>query len=680
MGRWHAVKSGRAEDGSENHKEFREAGRLFSVVNEASQNATDNRDPSIEGPVTIRFSLIEVRRGVLTRWLDSTWNEHVGSPKSRKSDLLKDRRDRQSPLIPGVDDSSPVRVLLIEDYGTTGLLGDPEQTDALYEADDENHTADTRDNLVLWFLRAEGITRQSDGRGGSRGLGKKANPLASEVATFFVVSARTGDVRPPRILAGQTNLVTHAVDRLDHHGVLSFGQDGLKDESQQWSWLPVIDASEIDRFCDDLHVDRPPHRAGTSLVIPIPISTSRDGPAITYDNIKSTILANWTIPIRRGIVEFDLRDTTQGRSRQEHIDAANVDKTIHAHDWSGLGDDRPARLSRSSAAREHTFKRLANQVIDITDNGSRAHITLTQHENTAADFKRLDIPPRLDPIIAGLRKRLLDGEVVTADIRVPVCDADGNWGRGRCVVALVANNTSDAAIRFQRGNLNIAKDGLDAAGYPGFSALCWIPDSQPRRDINLHELLRSCEGPAHVDFSARKTQASSRWLYAREGHKMVQLLPKQLLEYIIDSASEAEVAWPLFGGASEATAPELLVEPSECRRGFAIRKKPGVAAQVAGKRYLIRVGYPRPAEIDFGTRRPLPRDVDLPGQGRINATGCRHELIVDSIGAVPDRLRCVVESEQFRIEVIGLDSRILAGVVVVEEAAMPAVAPAGNAT
>lgn len=669
MAEWHEIVASRASDDSENCKEFRRWGRLYSVVNECSQNATDNKSSQQPAahPVRIRFTVTRIKKSVVANWLGPKWNEHVGSPMSRaKSDFVVNRK--AGDLIPGGGDAL-VDVLLIEDYGTTGLLGDPKQIRVEREADNLTPTTATTQNLVLWFLRAEGMTRDRQGRGGSRGLGKKAIPMASEVATFFVVTSRESGPGPKRILAGQTNLPTHSVNNTDHFGVLSFGEPKLVSNADPWSWTPVDDPVTIDRFCTDFGVDRPAGAPGTSFVVPAPIRSGspRLGPPINLENIKATLLANWSIPIRRGVVVFELVDET---GFKQSMDASTIDAMVAANPWSSLGvgpasDD----LSYSTPMREVRMRKLAEAVISVASGVAKADLDVDHEKEASISVARIEnaLPDRDGSDVVSIRTKLESGGVITLDLKLPVFSKKFNrWETGRCLVALLKSDEPKDEVRVQRGNLNIAKQGIDSFGYPGYAVLLWIPQEQPNVDINLHELLRACEGPAHVDFKPRAHAAAEDWTHADAAVNELRRLPRALVGYIVDSGKDAELAWSLFGG-TDIPDRNLSVEPTRCGTGFSIRKRKGVGVALAGRRYLVRVGFPTAAPVHFGDRRPDPRNLDLMNASvKISSTGCSVSSVADQIGRVPDRCEIEARSEDFEVEVTGLDPRLVAQVVVTE--------------
>jgi hypothetical protein len=653
-------------------QEFLEAGRLFSVVNEAVQNAVDNAAAD-SAPVTVRFTLREVMKQDLAKWLDDTWQRHVGSPKSRKSRFVLFRRDGTDEIIPGGDHSKHA-VLLIEDYGTTGLRGDPAMQCLSYESDQETPTKEASDNLLLWFLRAESMTRPRSGRGGSRGLGKKAHPLASEIATFFVVSTRHGET-PARVLAGQTNLITHVVDSVDHEGVVSYGKQSLLTTDDPWSWAPVDDPSEISDFCATFGADRPEDKVGTSIVIPLPLSKNGDeGPAIDATTIKCVLLANWSMPLRQGKVVCEVVDMRSGSASSSRISRESFEEECKLDPWSAAGleyrRDPRHRLSWSTPDLEGTFATLQDALARVAERERSPDIAVEHPGDSEPSWRALEprLPVRDSEQMADLRTALEEGRVITVATTLPTQRASGEKGKGLVLLAIVQAPTEDVTpCRFQRGTLHIASEGLrrDAA-FPGYAALCWIPRELSAGESNsVHDLLRACEGPAHLEWSPRKQQASSEWKHTERMAALVRLLPRQFARLISESSSEAKSLWS-FLGAQEVSDRNLEIRPTKCKSGFIISKRKDAPEKLAGRTYMVRVGYPSPAPLKYlPTKRPTSRDTDLDGTQKV-CVGCGWDQVKDDDGVVPDRFCLRVADDTFRFTLTGLDTRVVAEVVVIE--------------
>ena len=164
------------------------------------------------------------------------------------------------------------KLLVIEDFGTTGLTGS-------WTSMDKGPFSD--------FWRRMGKSHKSGKSLGRWGLGKLVFSSSSEVRIFFGLTVRKADPELP-LLMGQAVLTTHDFDeqRFDSHGFFCrLSETGMQ--------LPITDANEVYRFAAacGFHRTREP---GLSIVVPYVIGT------ITEQKIVQAILRNYFFPILLG--------------------------------------------------------------------------------------------------------------------------------------------------------------------------------------------------------------------------------------------------------------------------------------------------------------------------------------------------------------------------------------------
>src|SRR6202012_5728832 len=75
----------------------------------------------------------------------------------------------------------PCRFVVVEDFGTTGLIGNEDS----YEEPGRNERND-----FFYFFRAEGKSGKSEANRGRWGVGKYVFPKASRVNSFFAMTVR----------------------------------------------------------------------------------------------------------------------------------------------------------------------------------------------------------------------------------------------------------------------------------------------------------------------------------------------------------------------------------------------------------------------------------------------------------------------------------------------------------
>ncbi len=86
---------------------------------------------------------------------------------------------------PSID--RPLSWLVIEDFRTTGLEGDP----STYQDPEHRHGVPRND--FFWFVRNVGRSGKMGGERGRWGLGKIVYPAASKIRSFFAYTVRQSD-------------------------------------------------------------------------------------------------------------------------------------------------------------------------------------------------------------------------------------------------------------------------------------------------------------------------------------------------------------------------------------------------------------------------------------------------------------------------------------------------------
>lgn len=233
-----------------------EVGLADALVRESIQNSTDASDGI--GTVKVRFALVELQ-GAEAATLRSSFDSlrpHLSACGIDAKQLEED----------------PLRLLVIEDFNTTGLTGDPAKLD-------KSHFRN--------FWRVHGRSDKSGKASGRWGLGKLVYSSSSKIHAFFGYTVRKEDASP--LLLGQAVLLNHQIDggRRPAHGFWfkDVGPDGIQ--------LPVTDETLTADFADLAQLERGSN-SGLSLVIPYPL------PGITEDTLLSGVVQNYYFPILAG--------------------------------------------------------------------------------------------------------------------------------------------------------------------------------------------------------------------------------------------------------------------------------------------------------------------------------------------------------------------------------------------
>jgi hypothetical protein len=175
-----------------------------------------------------------------------------------------------------MDHADPT-LLLIEDFGTTGLLG------AWDKRDDKNWTD---------FWRRHGKSHKVGGKTGRRGLGKLVYSSSSQLRTFFGLTVRADESQP--LLMGQAVLDTRRIGGKEYVPWSFFAEEGA-DGFQ----LPVRDPEAIREFCNRLCVSRDT-QPGLSLVIPYPKAD------LTKQGMLTAAVVNYFYPVLTGQLDIEI--------------------------------------------------------------------------------------------------------------------------------------------------------------------------------------------------------------------------------------------------------------------------------------------------------------------------------------------------------------------------------------
>jgi hypothetical protein len=256
-----------------------------ALVREVIQNSTDAAGGT--GPVKVRFALSDLRhhQAIALRALLDGLRPHLASCNIETAPLDRDA----------------ARVLVIEDFGTRGLTGNPAVRD--------------NDNFDR-FWRQHGISGKGGKSGGRWGLGKLVYSSSSEVRAFFGLTIRAGEASP--LLMGQAVLANHELGgtRYPAHGFW------FTERAPNTLQLPISDPVMIDRIIRLTGIARR-DQTGLSLVIP------HLNKNVTVETLISGVVRNYYFPILAGRLSVEIgsvlidKDTFHSVAAA-HIAAANI--------------------------------------------------------------------------------------------------------------------------------------------------------------------------------------------------------------------------------------------------------------------------------------------------------------------------------------------------------------------
>jgi len=664
MAKWHTMIAQRPS-GLDGMRDFEVSGALVSIGREPPQNSTDNPNPTLNKPtVKMRYSIFEIHDDLLLKYLpQNPWADHITSREN--SDVVDCESVRE--YLSG----SPIRVLVIEDYNTTGIIGNPNQYKPTYDVNGEIDQS-TQDNIFYWFMRAIMQSRERPGRGGSWGLGKLASPLASSARTFFCVTKQydTGD----RLLAGQAVVKQHQRFGELHESDLYFAEDELQTPTNLYSWVPISDESQIDEFCNLFRVDRVD--PGTSLVIPF--ATEDDhGSVSEISEIAKCVVANWTVPILDGRLELEFVGL-DGKLRS--VNPKNLRKLIleGGISWDpGMKNiDRKPNPSWSSCSR------LAELIALVDSKSEEGKITLeVKTPSTERNYKDSPIsqiselvPSEDDPGFNEAREAFHNGEFIHVQGYIPVWTKGGeSLGEGSYSLILHKTDQASAEAHFYRDQISLPLVKNKESVWPGVSSLMEVFSGE-NGENPLARMLRDSEGPAHLEWNRSEPKVRSKYKHPGTTINFLRDLGGKIAEMFHSVESDDEALWDdIFsiggGGSSRTSQPEEFDVDRNLRiseldeNGFSIVAR-AHAPDLTGNEYILRVGYPVPFATKWPKRAPDPRSINIHEMDWFVQGAELKEYAADDGEICYDRYVVSITESDFLVEMTGLDSRLKAQVIV----------------
>lgn len=216
-------------------------GLVRALVRESVQNALDAKK---QFPVRVHFSTVEL-----------SWEQY----SEYMQDLLPHLMVADQRYVTMPDFGKPLRFLVIEDFNTTGLEGDPLITFLNTPQPGED---------FYYFWRNIGRTGKRGSSRGSWGLGKAVFSAVSEISTLFGLTVRHSDRR--RLLMGQSILSNHEIE--PNVPIMPYGYFGVFDDRVGKTNFskPIGDHDFTERFTRVFNLRRKPKEPGLSLIIPAP--------------------------------------------------------------------------------------------------------------------------------------------------------------------------------------------------------------------------------------------------------------------------------------------------------------------------------------------------------------------------------------------------------------------------
>ncbi len=610
------------------HLEFFHNEALQSAVDalarEDIQNRLDARGRN-EPRVEVRYRLCgPVAAGSHEVWFNGLAT-HLASPQ------IKEELGSQPSL------RRPLQWLVVEDFATTGLEGDP-------QCFQDPVGAIPQRNDFFWFIRNVGRSGKKGGDRGRWGLGKIVYPAASQVRSFFAYTVRRDD--RARLLIGRSVLAVHHVANQQHDSEGYFGR--FDDSVHTYFATPETDSSTLDRFASDFGLTRQSDEPGLSLVIPWPEAD------ITMDALIRSLVEHWfwVILDDRLVVRVSLPatgdDVVLAADTVEDVIRQRVGETT----VEGQQLLRKLRFGREALAFDQ------KKIIALT-----ACPSGSAPKWDAAE-ERFSSPEVVDDV----RQRYHGGELLGFDVPVRVQRKDGTADeQSSFEVYLQRTDTGGPAVE------TFLRDGLTISGQhylrePGVLAIVKAGDVS---DDALGTLLGDAENPAHTRWERGGKHFRGRYEFGpsiltyvqRSALNLCSLLSrrpegidKDLLQHLfsVTEPGQATATGPKPKPGPVVTPviptikpPNYFVECTKIHGGFHLRPHPKAVRPPAS--IQLRAAY----EVVRGNpfRLHHPADFDF-------TKGSGFDLEIDGLSissSTPNRLILTVDRPTFLLTATGFD-------------------------
>lgn len=448
-----------------------ELGSLGALVREGIQNALDEKLENAK-EVRVRIAIMcdeqhSVEQSKLSNFIAEPLLKHIGA----RSNGLREEN------VETVLKEKPCSYLVFEDFNTKGLTGDADD-DTLFEGVGNN---------FLNFFRGIAVTnkggeqqKNKSSTNGKWGVGKDTFWIASKIRTIFGFTIPNDSPQKP-LLMGRTILQLHALDsdRKEYRD----GYYGEKDPDSDLM-LPIKDEDIHSSFCKLFQLKRT-DESGLSIVVPFITDaiknndTNKNNKITLKDDLIFEIINNYFYPILMNelIVEIKVNGTEEIILNSINI-AEEIEKIYEATegpDFKILKD----------------FVNLATEMISLEDTAFHAidQDKLEKLEWSSGIFE--------DSKLQDLIKAFNQWEPIFLMPNILVTPKTGDPIKSNFKIALIKKRDYDdqGSSRFIRQDISIL---------PKKSSLIALTVI---RDRPLADFLGKAEGPAHIDWDARKVSA-----------------------------------------------------------------------------------------------------------------------------------------------------------------------------
>jgi hypothetical protein len=409
--------------------------------------------------------------------------------------------------------SDEIPVLVIEDFGTIGLIGT--YTDSTVEGEGQNWNA-------FWFREGEGV-KPTKANGGA-GQGKLTMYVASRMRIVAALTTRLSDKK--RLLFGSCRFRRNYV--VDTERYAREARFGSTDDPNKLC-EPIIDATSLDQYEKDLGIFRG-DRPGTTFLIPQP------DPTITVDAIAIAVMNEFYFPILRGRLTV-------------YVNGREYSKATIANHAAAIEEKLRTTPEFRKFVTTICEKHLDEQIPKLTESWGQNTKILAEHF----------LPEHLE----AARSTFANGEITCAafPIRVSSIAHGARIGHVK-VFAQTGETVSETDEIFIRQDLAIDKEKSlrSAKRLVPARALTLIDD-----DV-LSAYLAAAEEPTHREWNGSRPKLAEQYSDVSKPLRLVRHAASRLVEFLAPPPIRDSVALASFF-------PDLAADEAP-NKGRATKTKP----------------------------------------------------------------------------------------------------------
>ena len=542
-----------------------------ALVREVIQNSLDARH--LQEPVRVRFALHQ--RDEMPR------RERLSHYFSRLKPALEFRE------IEFTDDGVPKLTngfLVCEDFGTTGLAGDPNLV-----TDPPRGTSEKQD--FFWFWRNIGRSGKTGDDLGRWGLGKTVYRAASRVGCMFGLTVRQADSR--QLLMGQ------AVLKIHRHDDCEWAAEGFwcSGDDTQNRPLAIEEPAELHTFRNEWKLARN-EEPGLSVVVPYVAEELR------AERLLRLAVVNFFLPIIKGQLIVEVSGPADlGHRHTWRVDSGTIAKICDELNWNGRGTLKLASPPPIQFAKDcmreipacHATKLLGESRVPSLDDSS-------------FDSETLDI----------IRRKYLAEEIIAVQVQAVLPRKAGGLATGKLLAFVQRTGTTDRHESYYvREGMTITKLNTKRS-VRGVRGLVIVDPG------DLASLLGDTEGPAHTTWDTSNDERPNRVWKTWKGRvtffsnildSLIELLTPQSnapdYDLLSDFFSIEKTQSPQLNRRAkkggEAIAPPPVSPPPATPRWYRLNGRPGGFTIVDSGELPTKIGAILRVSVgyDLPSRNPL---------------------------------------------------------------------------